>query len=143
MSAAVIAVPILVMLVFAAPSETSQACMSRNAARQTFSSVHIYWHGEGHCRDAIPTREQHQIDIVRAAPPSIIERKHEPTVTPLGVMLAAIAVVLMLGTIEVLFRCTIRERPEPLSRRDAVNADQRCSSKSSKDRPNADSASSR
>lgn len=107
MSAAVIAVPILLMLVFAAPSEAAQACMSRIAARQTFSSVQIYWHDEGNCWDAIPTREQHQIDIVREAPPSIIERKPEPTVTPGGVILLAIAVVLMLGTIEVLFRCTI------------------------------------
>jgi hypothetical protein len=107
MSAAVIAVPILLMLVFAAPSEASQACMSRNAARQTFSSAHIYWHEEGHCGDAIPMREQHQIDIVQEAPPSVIERKPEPTVTPLGVVLMAIAVVLMLGTIEVLFCCTI------------------------------------
>ncbi|MGB9118555.1 hypothetical protein [Bradyrhizobium sp.] len=107
MSAAVIAVSILVMLVFAAPSEASQACMSRNAARQDFSSVHIYRHDQGHCWDAIPTRKQHQIDIVREAPPSIIERKPEPTVAPSSVVLVVIALVLMLGTIEVLFRCTI------------------------------------
>jgi hypothetical protein len=47
------------------------------------------------------------IDIVQVAPPSIIERKPEPTVPPRGVVLAAIAIVLILGTIEVLFRCTI------------------------------------
>jgi hypothetical protein len=94
-----------VMLVFAAPSESSRASMSGTAERQAFSSVQIYWHDEGHCSDAIPT--QHQIDIDREAPPSIIECKPEPTVTPSGVVLVAIAVVLMLGTIEVLFRCTI------------------------------------
>jgi hypothetical protein len=107
MPAAVIAVSILAMLVFAAPSEASQTCTSRNAAGQNSSSVHIYRHDQGHCWDAIPTRERHQIDIVREAPPSLIERTPEPPVAPSGVALVAIALVLTLGTIEVLFRCTI------------------------------------
>src|SRR6202165_4495937 len=51
------------------------------------------------------------VDIVQVAPPPIIERKPEPMVTPRGVLLVFFfAIVLMLGTIEVLFRCTIYER---------------------------------
>ena len=107
MPVAVIAVSMLVMLVWTTPSQASQSCMSRNEARQHFSSIHIYRHDEGHCWDAIPTREHRQIDVVRAAPPSVIEREPEPMVAPGGVVLAAIAIVLMLATIEVLFRCTI------------------------------------
>jgi hypothetical protein len=107
MPAAAIAVSILIMLVFAAPSEASQSCMSRNEARQHFSSVHIYRHDQGDCWDAVPAREQHQVDIVCEAPPAVIECKVEPTVAPGGLVLVAIALVLMLGTIEVLFRCTI------------------------------------
>jgi hypothetical protein len=50
------------------------------------------------------------VDIVQVAPPPIIERKQEPMVTPRGVVLVFFAIVLTLGTIEVLFRCTIYER---------------------------------
>ena len=39
--------------------------MSKTEARQHFGSVHIYWHGEGHCWDAIPTRRHHQIRKVQ------------------------------------------------------------------------------
>src|ERR1700687_2201035 len=46
-------------------------------------------------------------DIVQVAPPPIVERKPEPMVTPHGVELVFLAIVLTLGTIEVLFRCTI------------------------------------
>jgi hypothetical protein len=47
------------------------------------------------------------VDIVQVAPPPLIERKPEPMVTPRGVELVFFAFVLTLGTIEVLFRCTI------------------------------------
>ena len=50
------------------------------------------------------------VDIVQVAPLPIIERKAEPMVTPRGVGLVFLAIVLMLATIEVLFRCTIYER---------------------------------
>jgi hypothetical protein len=50
------------------------------------------------------------VDIVQVAPPSIIERKPDPMVTPRRVLLVFFALALTLGTIEVLFRCTIYER---------------------------------
>jgi hypothetical protein len=106
MSAAAVAVSILAMLVFAAPSEASPSCISGNEARQHFSSDDIYRQDQDPCPDAIPTRELHEMDIVREAPPSIIERKAEPTVAPGRLVLVAIALVLILGTIEILFRCT-------------------------------------
>ncbi len=50
------------------------------------------------------------VDIVQVTSPPVIERKPEPKVTPRSALLAFIAIVLMLGTIEVLFRCTSDER---------------------------------
>jgi hypothetical protein len=53
------------------------------------------------------------VDIVQVAQPPITERKPEPMVTPRGMAwLVFIAIVLMLTTIEVLFRGTIYERPK-------------------------------
>ena len=49
-----------------------------------------------------------RVDIVQVGSPPIIEP--EPMVTPRGVALVFFAIVLTLGTIEVLFRCTIDER---------------------------------
>ena len=45
------------------------------------------------------------IEMIEVAAP--IEPRPEPAFTPRGVVLAAIAIVLTLATIEVLFRCTI------------------------------------
>jgi hypothetical protein len=144
MPVAVIALAMLAVLALTAPSGASQSCMSRAEARQHFGSVHIYWHGQNHCWDAIPTgrhhidkvqstidqpkrdesmaeasvdcranieRSQHGIDarcidIAQVAPPLIT--RTETTGTPRSVVLAVIAIVLTLGTIEVLFRCTIQ-----------------------------------
>jgi hypothetical protein len=52
------------------------------------------------------------VDIAQVAPLPIIKRETEPLVTPRGVLLVLVivAIVLTLGTIEVLFRCTIHER---------------------------------
>ena len=60
--------------------------------------------------DAIPEMlpdDARWIDIDQVAPPSIIERKPEPTDLSRGVVLVAIVVVMTLGTIEALFRGTI------------------------------------
>jgi hypothetical protein len=50
-------------------------------------------------------------DTVGAAPLPITESQLQPAIMPSGIALVAIAIVLMLGTIEVLFRCTIYEQP--------------------------------
>jgi len=134
MPVVVITASILVSLVLMGPSEVSRPCVSRTDARLHSGSVHIYRHGQDHCWDAVPTRGSHQIhgvqrvieqpgpedsmpemlpddarwiDIDQVAPPSIIERKPEPTDLSPGVVLVAIAIVVTLGTIEALFRCTI------------------------------------
>ena len=134
MPAVVIAVSMLAGLVLMGPSQASQPCMSRTDARQHSGSVHLYRHGRDQCWDAVPTPGNHQvhkvqramdqptlddaipemppddvrwIDIDQAAPPSIIEPKPEPTDLSRGVVLVAIVIVMMLGTIEVLFRGTI------------------------------------
>jgi hypothetical protein len=134
MPAVVIIVSMLVGLVLMGPSEASQPCVSRTEARQHSGSVHLYRHGRDQCWDAVPTLGNHQIhgvrramerprpddaipemlpddarwiDIDQVAPPSIIERKPEPTDLSRGVVLVAIVIVMMLGTIEALFRGTI------------------------------------
>ena len=134
MPGVVITASMLVSLVLMGPSEASQPCVSRTDARQHSGSVHLYRHGRYHCWDAVPRRGNHQIhgvqraieqprpddsvpemspddarwiDIDPVTPPSIIERKPEPADLPRGVLLVAIAIVVTLGTIETLFRCTI------------------------------------
>jgi hypothetical protein len=154
MPVAVIALSMLAMLALTAPSGASQSCMNRTEARQHFGSVPIYWHGQDHCWDAIPTgrhqtgkvqstidqprrdkstsevspvdepvstawadcwanieRSQSGIDarwadIAQVAPPLVA--KSGATDMPRGVVLVVIAIVLTLGTIEVMFRCAIQ-----------------------------------
>src|SRR5258705_11791364 len=60
-----IGVIVVSMLVLTAPSEASESCMTKTEARQHFGSVHIYWHGKDHCRDATPTRSHGRIHTVR------------------------------------------------------------------------------
>ena len=56
------------------------------------------------------------VDIDQVAPPPIVERKSEPMVTPPGIVwLVFITIVLMLATIEVLFRGTIYEQPKSMT----------------------------
>jgi hypothetical protein len=132
MPVVVITLAMLLSLVVMGPSGASQPCVSRTDARQHSGSVHIYRHGQDHCWDAVPTRGNHQIqgrsseqptpddsmpamlpddarwiDINQAAPPAIIEREPGPTDLPPGVVLVAIAIAVMLGTIEAMFRATI------------------------------------
>ena len=58
-------------------------------------------------------------EFVRVGPPPLAESKPEPAAMRSGVALVVIAIVVMLGTIEVLFRCTIYERPSSADRRQA------------------------
>ena len=60
-----VAVFVVLVLVASTPSEASKSCMTRTDARQHFGSVHIYWHGEGHCWDATPIRRYHQTHKVQ------------------------------------------------------------------------------
>jgi hypothetical protein len=57
-----VAVIVVSLMVVTTPSEASKSCMTKTEARQHFGSVHIYWHGQDHCWDAIPTRRHHQGD---------------------------------------------------------------------------------
>ena len=60
-----VAVFVVLMSVLPTPSEASKSCMTKTEARQYFGSVHIYWHGQGHCWDATSTRRHHQIHKVQ------------------------------------------------------------------------------
>ena len=59
----------------ATPTEASQACMSKAEARQQFGSVHIYWHGRGHCWDATPAQRHRIGGIKRKTPAQEAQRK--------------------------------------------------------------------
>lgn len=128
---AVTAVWMFVLLALTSSSEASTSCLTRSQARQHFGSLHLYLH-RNRCWDALATRKAAQnnkfqrewidrwenidatkypalarsIETVQLTSP-IVERKVEQMFTPGSVVLAAIAIVLTLGTIEVLFRCTI------------------------------------
>jgi hypothetical protein len=65
MPVVVIVVSMLLMLVATTPAEASESCLSRTEARQHSGSVHIHWRGNDHCRDATPTRRQHQLRNVQ------------------------------------------------------------------------------
>jgi hypothetical protein len=43
------------------------------------------------------------VDIAEAAPPTVIEREPEPLLTPRGVVMTFIAIMLMLAMVELLF----------------------------------------
>jgi len=56
---------VVLVLMVSTPSEASKSCMTKTEARQHFGSVHIYWHGKGHCWDATPIRRHHQTHRVQ------------------------------------------------------------------------------
>jgi hypothetical protein len=60
-----VAAIVVLLMVLTTPSEASKSCMTKTEARQRFGSVHIYWHGDGHCWDTMPTRRHHQIRKVQ------------------------------------------------------------------------------
>jgi hypothetical protein len=73
-----VAVIVVTMLVAATPSKASRSCMSKDEARQHFPTLHLYWHGAGHCWDAMPAR-RHQADQARhRAPIREVERQIDP-----------------------------------------------------------------
>jgi hypothetical protein len=60
-----VALFVVFVSVLATPSEASRSCMTKTEARQHFGSVHIYWHGAGHCWNATSTRRHHQVHKVQ------------------------------------------------------------------------------
>ena len=56
---------VFVSVVLATSSEASRSCMTKTEARQHFGSVHIYWHGAGHCWNATSTRRHHRVHQVQ------------------------------------------------------------------------------
>ncbi|SDS08433.1 hypothetical protein SAMN05444158_0952 [Bradyrhizobium canariense] len=62
-----VAVIVVSMLMVTTPSKASSSCMSKTEARQHFGSVHIYWHGAGHCWDATSVAGRRQIIVHKVA----------------------------------------------------------------------------
>jgi hypothetical protein len=74
MGVALFAVCLSCLAVLATASEASQSCMNKGEARRHFGSVHIYWHGAGHCWNATSTRHD-RADRVREKTRHQVERK--------------------------------------------------------------------
>jgi len=52
-----VAVIVVGLVVVSTPSQASRSCMTQAEARQQFATSHLYWHGSGHCWDAMtPSR---------------------------------------------------------------------------------------
>jgi hypothetical protein len=49
---------LVLVLVAATPADASKSCMTRTEARQQFATSHLYWHGAGHCWDAMAPRHR-------------------------------------------------------------------------------------
>ena len=62
---------------------------------------------------SIASLQMRRIEIAQAGPPSIVERKAEPVVSPHLMLMAliTIAIATTLTTIEFLFRRTVRDTP--------------------------------
>jgi hypothetical protein len=83
----------------------ARADAAENAATGTLTS-------SDHDGNAAPSPiASRWVDIVQVAPPPVIEPKPEPSGTLNGVMLVLIAIVLTMGTVMVLFRFTVLQRP--------------------------------
>ncbi len=65
MRVAVFVVFVAFVPVLATPSEASRSCMTKTEARQHFGSVHLYWHGAGHCWDATSMSGHHRVHHVQ------------------------------------------------------------------------------
>ena len=67
-----VAVIVVGLVVVSTPSQASRSCMTQAEARQQFATSHLYWHGSGHCWDAMtPSRRvvhRVQRDAQRDAP---------------------------------------------------------------------------
>jgi hypothetical protein len=139
MPVALIAMAVLVMLGSITPSEASRSCMSKKAGSvhinwevrarcwdatphgpnpqikkvaQTILVLEVDEHSDhphGNSTENVEPsqRVSHSVGAGQTSP--IIERSPGQKVTLLGVMLVSIAIVLTLSTIEVLFRCTVKE----------------------------------
>jgi hypothetical protein len=110
----------------AASTDTTRFCASGPEALECSTAVAAGDDGEqassaDRCAEAGPTDQTAaRCDALAGAMPVPgAESKFEPTAMPSTVALVAIAVVVMLGTIEVLFRCTIYERPSSADHRQA------------------------
>jgi hypothetical protein len=63
-----VAVMVVTLLVYTSPSLASESCMSMAEARRQYPSVHIYWHGPGHCWDGT-VAQRHRIHRVQRGGP--------------------------------------------------------------------------
>lgn len=110
MPVVVIAALMFVLSALTAPSEAAQSCVSTIEASSDFGS-------------ASEMSSDHEYEPARSVEPqspvvaSMVACKSEPAAMPPGVALVVIAIAMTLCTIEVLFRCTIYERPHSTDHR--------------------------
>ena len=116
MPVVVVAALMVVLTALMAPSEAAQSCASKPEAQPDSGSVSaIWWDQAPELAPAVDRPVTTEPQSPTAAP--VVACKSEPAATPPGLALVVIAVAMTLGTIEVLFRCTIYERPHSTDHR--------------------------
>ena len=60
-----VAVIVVGLVVVSTPSQASKSCMTQAEARQQFATSHLYWHGSGHCWDAMTPSRRGVVPRVR------------------------------------------------------------------------------
>src|ERR1700752_2490290 len=70
-----VAVAVVTLLVYTSPSLASESCMSMPEARRQYPSVHIYWHGPGHCWDGTAAQHHRIHHVQRAGPIREVQQK--------------------------------------------------------------------
>jgi hypothetical protein len=70
-----VAVMVVTLLVYTSPSPASESCMSMAEARRQYPSVHIYWHGPGHCWDGTAAQRHRIHRVQRGGPIREVQQK--------------------------------------------------------------------
>jgi len=127
MPVVVVAALIFAVSAVSLPSALAQSCMIKDGTRPHFGLMSEMSLNDDRKRTSLPdSRGENEPaqspivtheDIPQIAPPAIVERAAEPDGMPRAVVLVVIAIVVTIGIIEVLFRCTIHERPRSADHR--------------------------
>jgi len=70
-----VAVMVVTLLVYTSPSPASESCMSMAEARRQYPSIHIYWHGPGHCWDGTAAQRHRIHRVQRGGPIREVQQK--------------------------------------------------------------------
>jgi hypothetical protein len=126
MPVVVIAALIFAVSAVSLPFAPAQSCAIKDGALPHFGLMSEMSRNDDPERAALPDSQTQSEpaqsptiarDIPEIASPAVVEPAAEPAGMPRAVILVAIAIIVTIGIIEVLFRCTIPERPRSADHR--------------------------